>query len=166
MAIDRPVVHGNCRNLLPYDDAIHPSDDGSTSLHGLAEENSCSMIHPQRYAARCTRWKSKLPENQQRCEDLSAMRRHAVSGPWRIEIKTPSPTSSRHYSAVYAVSTEFVKRFSDFLWLGAWKSRRHPHWKGSDSIRCRFASECSEITRKGIHAAQQICDTPLQARTV
>lgn len=44
---------------------------------------------------RCTRRKEKLPENQQPCQDLSAMRKHAL---WDIEdkIKNSEPDQCSH----------------------------------------------------------------------
>jgi len=58
--------------------------------------------------------KEKLPENQQPSEVLSAMRKHALSRPWRMKSKTPSPTSARYCNCLYAMSMEIVRRFSEF----------------------------------------------------
>ncbi len=79
----------------------------------LNQSRAAGSIHNGMQPRR-TRWKEKLPENQQPCEILSAMRKHALSGPWRIEIKTPSPTSGPHCSCLYELSTEIARRFREF----------------------------------------------------
>ncbi len=85
------------------------------------------------------------------------MRRHAVSGPWRIEIKTPSPTSSRHYSAVYAVSTEFVKRFSDFQCAHGKVVDIHTGKAAIQSVAVLLPSVRKSLVKEFM-LAQQICN--------